>query len=229
MGLAPMGGCPEVCSVGDALDGGRVARRERMCTRGGAGIGQQHRGGIGFGSERRHRGHHSLRHLRQRLQAGLRVVEHVPGIRAASLQRLHVVLEADHRVRQPVEVVRRNGRATGLQQFLEVTRDAIDNIGRAGFAQHEQPGLDSGDEAGPGVERTHIKRAGDIRGDGFLHAHQVHAALAQHGGLHLLEIDVDRAFFGLRLRLLGNDETNEVAVRRSSTLISVAAMRTSAA
>ena len=74
----------------------------------------------------------------QRLQAGLRVVEHVPGIRAAGLQRLHVVLETDHRVRQPVEVVRRNGRATGLQQFLQILRDAFDDVGGAGLAEHEQ-------------------------------------------------------------------------------------------
>ena len=36
------------------------------------------------------------------------VVEHVPGIRAPGLQRLHVVLEADDRVRQAVEVARRH-------------------------------------------------------------------------------------------------------------------------
>ena len=164
----------------------------------GAGVGQQHRSGIGFGSERRHRGHHALGHLRQRLQTGLRVVEHVPGIRAAGLQRLHVVLEADHRVRQAVEVVRRNGGATGLQQLLEIARDAIDDLGGARLAQHEQPRLDAGDEAWPGIERAHVQRSGDVRGDGFLHAHQVDAAFAQHSGLHLLEVGIDGAPVFLR-------------------------------
>ena len=195
-----------------ALNGRWIAGGERMGTRSGSGIGQQHRGRIGFGSERRHRGNHALRHLRQRLEAGLRVVEHVPGVRAASLQRLHVVLEADHRVGEPVEVVRRDGRATGLQQFLQIFGDAIDNIGRAGFAEHEQAGLDAGDEAGPGVERTHVQGSRDIRSDRFLHAHQVDAALAEHCGLDLLEVGIDRGRVIRRNLRFRNDEPDEVAI-----------------
>ena len=118
--LEPIGGWPDWCSVGRALHARRShARLQRVRAGGGAGVGEQHGGGIRFRPQRRHGRHHALRHLRQRLQAGLRVVEHVPRIRAAGLQRLHVVLEADHRVREPVEVVRRHSRATRLQQFLE--------------------------------------------------------------------------------------------------------------
>ena len=133
--------------------GRRDAGLQRVRAGGGAGVGQQHGGGIGLRAQRRHGGHHALGHLRQRLQAGLRVVEHVPGIRASGLQRLHVVLEAHHRVRQPVEVVRRDGGAARLQQVLEMLRDAVDDLDGARLAEHQQSGLDALDQARPRIER----------------------------------------------------------------------------
>ena len=67
IGLAPIGGCADWCSVGRALEVGRHdAGLQRVRARRGAGIREQHRGGVGFRAQRRHRRHHALGHLRQR-------------------------------------------------------------------------------------------------------------------------------------------------------------------
>ena len=59
------------------------------------------------GLQRRHRWHRGCLCLLERLHAGLRVVEHVPGIAAPGLQRLHVVLDTDNRIGEPVHEARR--------------------------------------------------------------------------------------------------------------------------
>ena len=195
-----------------ALDGRRRdASLQRMRARRGAGIGQQHGGGISLGPERRHGRHHALGHLRAAPEAGLRVVEHVPGIRAAGLQRLHVVLDGDHRVGEPVEIVRRNGRATGLQQFVEgFAMPSTISAARA-LAEHQQAGLDAGDEPGQassaptsGVPATFEAMASLTRTRFTLHSRSTAACTCWNS------TSTDPATASACG--LGNDESDEIAV-----------------
>src|SRR5213082_3525478 len=81
-----------------------------------------HRARIGAGFERRHRGDRRGRLLLERLHTRLGVVEHVPGVRASRLHRLHVVLEADDRVREPVHEARRQHVNAGLHDAPQLRR-----------------------------------------------------------------------------------------------------------
>ena len=85
------------------------------------------------------------------------------------------------------------------------------------------PRIRSGQRPGPPLER-----AADTLGDRFLDARQVHDALAQHRGLHLLEVAVVAvsAALGGR-RPCGRIRPTSSSSRRSSTPISVAAISTS--
>ena len=175
--------------INDRMDAGNGRRRARcrLGRRGNAlcplvrtrqiGRGQRQRLGL------RRAGVHGI-------QRGIGIVEHVPRVGAAGLQRLHVVLDADDGIGQALQ---RHGRQTAarLQQQSQARRDAVQALRRAGLVQHQQAGLDAAHEFGPVVETSHVHRAADTLRDVFLHARQVGHAFAQHRGLHLLEIDID--------------------------------------
>ena len=151
-----------------------------------------------------------LRHgrvLAQCAQAGLDVVEHVPGVAATALQRLHVVLERDDRVGQPLEL-RAHYRAVRSQQLEDVLADGFDGLDRARPAEHQQPGGQAAQQL------RHLVGAGrlllrDRRGDGLLDARQVDDALAQYGVLYVLEVGVE---LDLGAALARHDEPHELRV-----------------
>ena len=65
-------------------------------------------------TDRRHCRHYLVGLPPEYLEADLRVVEHVPGIAPSRLQRFDVVLEADHRIGEAIEIGRGQRHATGL-------------------------------------------------------------------------------------------------------------------
>jgi hypothetical protein len=127
-------------------------------------------------------------------QRSLGVVEHVPGIGAPRLQRLHVVLDADDGIGQPVQGLRCKTRAALLHHGPEMANDAPDTLHRSRLAQHHKARLDALHQVQPVVEPGGIKRAADVLRDVFLDAREIDHALAQYGRLHVLEIDVHCGF-----------------------------------
>ena len=87
-------------SMKSARSSGSTAWRRSVASRTGAGG-----GGAAGGRHARRRARGVRAHGIERQQAAFGVVQHVPGVAAARLQRLHVVLDADDRIRQPVDVL----------------------------------------------------------------------------------------------------------------------------
>jgi hypothetical protein len=83
------------------------------------------------------------RFVLERLDAHLGVVEHVPGIVAAALQSLHVILDADDRVGHPFQAdgVRRG--CARLDELAHLRADRIHQFHRSALAQHQQAGGDA--------------------------------------------------------------------------------------
>ena len=164
----------------------------------------------GGGFERLDRRHSRGRLLLEGLHAGLGVVQHVPGIRAPRLQRLHVVLDADDGVRQPVDVARRQHVDARLHHALELHGDRLDDLHRARLAEQQQSRLEAAHQVWPAVETGCVQRPADALGDGVLDAREVHDALAQHRRLHLLEFGV----LGRprELRVLRQDHADQAVV-----------------
>ena len=93
---------------------------------------------VGARLERRHRRHRGRRLLLERLHTGLGVVEHVPGIGAPGLQRLHVVLDAHDRIGETVDEARRQHVHARLHDALQLRGDALDDLHRARLAEQQQ-------------------------------------------------------------------------------------------
>ena len=132
----------------------------------------------------------------ERDQAALGVVQHVPGIAAPGLQRLHVVLDADDGVREAVDVLvvaRQDARA---QQRGDVVADAPHHFHRAIAAEQQEARGDAAGERGCRIEAG-LLVAGRVErvAQQLLDAREVHDALAQHRLGDLAEIRV-----GLRAR-----------------------------
>ena len=88
----------------------------------------------------------------ERHQAALGVVEHVPGIAAAGLQRLHVVLDADDRVREAVDVLVVAREAARAEQRRDVVADAAHHLHRAVAAEQQEARGDAARERGRRIE-----------------------------------------------------------------------------
>ncbi len=145
---------------------------------------------IGAGFERRDRGDGRGRLLLERLHTRLGVVEHVPGVRASRLHRLHVVLEADDRVRETVHEARRQHVNARLHDAPQLRGDRLDDLHRARLAEQQQTRLHAAHQVLPAVEARRIERATDALRHGFLDTREVDDALAQHRRLHLLKFAV---------------------------------------
>src|ERR1700736_6025301 len=104
----------------------------------------------------------------ERLYAVLCIVEHVPGIAAACLQRLHVVLNTDNGVGETVHESMRQTLPARLHDSLELSGHTLDDFNGPCLAQHEQSGLESAHQLLPGVESSGLQCATHVLRDGFL-------------------------------------------------------------
>ena len=90
--------------------------------------------GRGFlGRLGRGRRHTTLEHV----EASFSIVEHVPGIASAGGNGLHVVLDADDRVGEALELVRIHHRFARCEPFLDHGADSLDDHDRSRLAEHE--------------------------------------------------------------------------------------------
>ena len=120
--------------------------------------------------------------IRQRLDAHLGVVQHVPWIVTPALQRLHVVLDAHDGVGNSFQAdgVRRG--LPGLDQLAHLGTDRIHHFHRPALAQHQEARGDATQQLRHVVEALRRKIAGPLHGNrhGLLDARHVDDALAQH-------------------------------------------------
>jgi len=123
-------------------------------------------------------------------KAALGVVQHVQGIAAPGLQRLHVVLEADHCISQAVDGLGRQLSVSGQQRLRDVMTDTGHDFHGAGLAQHQQARRHAARQSGDRIEPCHVGTGFQRLGDQFLDAREVHAAFAQHRLRHLPELRV---------------------------------------
>ena len=165
----------------------------------------------GGGLERRHGGHGRAGLQLERLHTRLRVIEHVPGIAAAGLQRLHVVLHAHDGVGQPIHEARRLPVATGLHDSLQLRGDGFDDFHGSCLAEHQQARLQAAHQFLPAVEPRGIERAAGVLRHGLLDAREIENALAQYGRLHLLELAVTALL--RQLPAPGQDQADQAIVQ----------------
>ena len=153
--------------------------------------------------------------------ADLGIVEHVPGIGATVLDRLHVVLEADDRIGDPLEALRIRLRRANLDEPAHLQANRIHQTDGARLAEHQQPGRNAPQQLRDVVETRCRRIAGVLHGgrNRILDACQVDDALAQHSLAHLPEFVVVRLAANFladrRLRLglgLGQDQAHEMLV-----------------
>ena len=126
--------------------------------------------------------HARERVIGQRPEAGFGIVQHVPGIGAAALQRLHVVFDADDGVRDPLQADGiRPGRA-GFDQSAHLRADRIHQCNRPALAQHQEARGDPAQQLRDVVEALRREITGLLHGNGnrLLDASQVHDALPEH-------------------------------------------------
>jgi hypothetical protein len=116
----------------------------------------------------------------------------MPLVRAPSLQRLHVVLDGDDRIRQSLEPMRCERPRVGAHDSTERAAHSFHYLDGALLAQHQQPGGDAPYELRHLVEPLRLGRRRERLRDRFLDARHVHDAFAQHGVLHETEFFVGR-------------------------------------
>ena len=165
---------------------------------------------------RRHGCHRRLRHRQrfQQIEAAIGVVEHVPRIGTARADRLEVVLDADDRVGEPLEVLGLELRADG-EPRADHGSDSLDDRHGLRLVEHQEPGRDPAQLRLGLLERPRIGGILDELNDGFLHLREVHRALA-HDGLRDFPLLRVRGAGGLRrLGLIaGHDGPHELAIER---------------
>ena len=126
-------------------------------------------------------------------EAGFGIVEHVPGLAAAGLNRLHVVLDADDRVRKPVSLsLGQLGRTTALQRQRHDLPDSIHDFHGASLAEHQQACLDASYERRHAVETLRRRLRSQALADCLLDAREVDDALAHDGLGDLLVFGIVR-------------------------------------
>ena len=173
----------------------------------------QHRARVVGDADRRHRRHHLLGLALEHFETHLRVIEHVPGVAAAGLESFNVVLKTDYRVGKPVEVDTRQRHAAWLHHPAQLAGYRLNDIYRARFAEHQQPGLDAAHQFLPGVEPCGIERTANALRYAFLHARQIDNAFAQHRALYQLEIFIGRCRFTFGWRLFRQDQADQLAIK----------------
>ena len=86
----------------------------------------------------------ALLEIAQYDQTGFRVVQHVPRLPPASLDCLHVVLDADDGICQSIRFfLREPAGTTTLERQGNQSADPVDDFHGAGLVQHQEPGLDA--------------------------------------------------------------------------------------
>ena len=110
------------------------------------------------GTSRRPEHDHVRRRLLELREAGLGVLEHVPLVRAPGLQHLHVVLDGDDRIGEPVEPRQREGAGLGPHDARERTSDALHHLDGTLLAEHQQAGRDAAHELRHLVEALRLGR-----------------------------------------------------------------------
>ncbi len=128
--------------------------------------------------------------LRQIAQAGLGIVEHVPGIGAAGLDRFHVVLDGDDAVGKPIDGFGRQRHAIGTHELRQRLVDTFHDLGGARLAEHQQARGDAAHQRRNLIDALAFARAVHRLRNRFLDACHVDDAFAQHRFGDLTEFDV---------------------------------------
>ena len=122
---------------------------------------------------------HALFDVAQHGETGFGVIEHVPGLAAAGLHRLHVVFDADDGVGQSVRLLlRQHGGTACVQHGGDQAADAIDDLHGPCLVQHQEARLDAADQRRHVVEPGRWRLRSDALADRFLDARQVDDAFA---------------------------------------------------
>ena len=166
---------------------------------------RQHQCGVWRHRRSRLRGFGQMHHHRQRrggqgLQTGLGVIEHVFRVGTAGLERLHVVLDAHHRIGEAVEPLGSERRG-GEQDVVYFHRQCRHDIAGALTVEHPEGRTDTPRQFihGGGGHR-HLLRHGT--GHRFLDTRQIDDALAQHRGLHAVLFSIVPIMAGIAFLVL---------------------------
>ena len=155
--------------------------------------------------------------LRERLEAGFGVVQHVPRIGAPVLQRLHVVLDADDGIGHSLQADRIRRRRARLDEHADLLADGVHQLHRPALAEHQQSGGYAAQQLRHIVESLRREFVGFLyRGrNRFLDARQVDDAFAQHRLADLPEflVLIARNIRGGIGRLDGQDQPYQLIVK----------------
>ncbi len=124
----------------------------------------------------------------------------MPGIRPPGLQGLHVDLDRDDRIREPVEARCGEGIRVRPDDAAERTAESLHDLDGALPPEHQQPRRDAAHQLRDLVERLGFGRRPERMGDPLLDAGHVDDALAQHRLLHVAEFLVGRLDDGRGMR-----------------------------
>ena len=94
----------------------------------------------------------------EEMQTALGVVEHVPGVAAAGLDRFHVVLDRDDRVREPIDGLLRQRESIAPDKLSERAVDAFHDLRDASLAEHQQTRGNAAHELWNLVDRLRLAR-----------------------------------------------------------------------
>ncbi len=139
-------------------------------------------------------------------------VEHLPLVGTAGLQRLHVVLDGNHRIGQSLEARRAQRLLVGTHDRAQRATDPLHDFDGALLAQHQQPGRDPAHELRHLVESLCLGGRRQGMRHRFLDPRHVDDALAQHGFLHEAELLVRRLARRIGGRRVGQDQPHELRV-----------------
>ncbi len=114
-------------------------------------------------------------------KTGLRIVEHVPGLAATGFHRLHVVLDADDGVCQPVGFfLRQPAGPAAAQCQRDQAADAIDDVHRPRLVEHHEAGLDAANQCGNAVEALCRAGRAETLAERLLDAREIDNAFPHH-------------------------------------------------
>jgi len=144
------------------------------------------------------------------VEAALGVVQHVPGVAAARLQRLHVVLDADDRVCEAVNVLVVAREAARAEERSDVIADAAHHLHRAVATEQQEARGDAARKRGCRIEAGRFRSRLERLAEQLLDAREVHDALAKHRLGDLPEVGV--GLRARRRRARRHDEAHERVV-----------------
>src|SRR5450432_183823 len=152
----------------------------------------------------------------QRLDAQFGVIQHVPRIVAAALQRLHVVLDADDGIRHPLQTYCFGRWHAWLDQHPHLRADRVHQFDRPTLAQHQQPRRYAPQQLRNVVEALRRKITGFLYGYGYglFDSRHIDDAFPQHRLAHQLELEILIARYGdgRPIRCRGQNEANQLIV-----------------